>query len=118
RHPVINLSIDELRDRLSVPEGKLERWFDLYRKAIEPAISQINNNATAAGFTVKCDAVARGRKYERVVFTITKAVSRVDDERSLKARITKTVQVSTREKGKRLAYSVDAALKIIRREAG
>ena len=117
RRPIINLSIEELRGRLSVPEGKLGRWFDLYRKAIEPAIAQINDNATAAGFTVKCDAVAHGRKFERVIFTITKAESRIEDEKSIKESMTKTVPVSTKEKGKRLFYSVDAALKIIRREA-
>ena len=50
RHPVVELSIDELRDRLSVPVGKLKLWGDLYRYAIAPAIKQINDNPAAAGF--------------------------------------------------------------------
>ena len=117
QYPVVDLSVEELHDRLSVPEGKLSRWVDLYRFALAPALKQINENTTAAGFSVECEAVARGRKFERVRFKITKAEIRVADEKSLKERLTKTVPLSEKKKGAGLRYSIDAALKIIRKEA-
>jgi hypothetical protein len=117
RNPIVDMSLDEIHDRLSVPKGKLSRWVDLYRFAIAPAIEQINGNAVAAGFSVECKAVARGRKFERVQFTITKTDIRVSDEKTLKERMTKTVPIATTGKAKPLLYSIDAALKIIRKEA-
>ena len=115
RHPVVELSLDELRDRLSVPQGKLARWVDLYRKAIEPGLRQINENAIAAGFTVQCETIAKGRKFERVVFKITKTEARLSDETSIKERMKKTTPAA--KPMTRPLYSIDTALKIIRKEA-
>jgi hypothetical protein len=51
RIPVIELTIDELRKVLSVPEGKLSRWVDLNRFAIDPAIcSEPQSSALGIAF--------------------------------------------------------------------
>jgi plasmid replication initiation protein len=73
RRPIIELTVDELRDRLSVPNGKLEKWFDLNRFAIDPALKQINDNPIAAGFSVACEPILKGRKVERVRLTVIKS---------------------------------------------
>ena len=86
RRPIIELTIDELRDRLSVPNGKLEKWFDLNRFAIDPALNQINENPIAAGFSVACEPILKGRKVERVRFTVTKSAQRLKDEIALKPK--------------------------------
>jgi len=86
RRPIIELTVDELRDRLSVPNGKLEKWFDLNRFAIDPALNQINDNPIAAGFSVACEPILKGRKVERVRFTVTKSAQRLTDETALKPK--------------------------------
>ncbi len=55
--------LEELRDRLGVPAGKLEEWFDLKRKALEPAIAEVNH---LAGFTVSYEPIKRGRSVAAV----------------------------------------------------
>jgi Initiator Replication protein len=51
-------SVDDIRARLGVPAGKLKPWNDLRRKAIEPAVEEINQ---LAGFTVNYQVIKRGR---------------------------------------------------------
>lgn len=119
QNPVIEMTIDELRSVLSVPDGKLSRWVDLNRFAIEPAIRQINDNATAAGFSVEVEAIMKGRKFERVRFKVTKAAVRLADEAALRLRISHRSQEEAK-KAQVLAgpaYQIDAALTIVRREA-
>jgi hypothetical protein len=118
RIPVIELTIDELRKVLSVPEGKLSRWVDLNRFAIDPAIRQINDNAMAAGFSVEVETVMKGRKFERVRFKVTKAALRIADDEAMRLRIShrqaQEAKVSARPGP---TYQIDDALAIIRKEA-
>lgn len=51
-------ALDELRARLGVPVGKLGEWFDLKRKALDPAIAEVNQ---LAGFTVSYEPIKKGR---------------------------------------------------------
>lgn len=51
-------SIDELRDRLGVPKGKLVTWSDLRRFALELAIAEVNQ---LSGFEVTYEPIKRGR---------------------------------------------------------
>ena len=83
QRPVIELNIDALRDALSVPEGKLLPWKNLRAKAIDPALKEINDNSTAAGFSVECEPVTRGRKVESVRFTVTKTEVRREIEKDM-----------------------------------
>jgi hypothetical protein len=50
--------LPELRDRLGVPAGKLRTWNDLNRKAIIPAIAEVNQ---LSGFTVSYEPMKRSR---------------------------------------------------------
>jgi len=50
--------IDELRNRLGVPTGKLARWQDVKTQALEPAIAEVNQ---LSGLTVSYEAVKQGR---------------------------------------------------------
>ena len=82
--PVLDVQIDQLRQWLKVPEGKLEKWFDIKRFTLEPALKQINENSDAAGFSVSMEEIKEGRAVDRVRFTLTKTVGRLADEKALK----------------------------------
>ncbi len=59
-------ALEELRDRLGVPIGKLEKWQDVKANALEPAIAEVNQ---LAGFTVTYEPVKRGRSVVAVKLT-------------------------------------------------
>jgi len=82
--PVLEVKLDQLRQWLKIPEGKLNRWVDVKRFAIEPALKQINDNPEAAGFSVVMDEFKEGRAVDRVRFTLTKTIGRLTDEKALK----------------------------------
>lgn len=81
--PVLEVDMQQLRQWLKVPEGKLNRWVDIKRRAIEPALKQINDNTETAGFTVAMEEIKQGRAVDRVRFTVTKSQVRVSDEKIL-----------------------------------
>lgn len=81
--PVLDVVLPQLRQWLKVPEEKLDKWFDLKRFAIEPALKQINDNSEAAGFTVTMEEIKKGRAVDRVRFTVTKSKVRLSDEKIL-----------------------------------
>lgn len=56
-------ALDELRARLGVPLGKLERWDNLRARALEPAIAEVNQ---LAGFTVRYEPIKQGRAVSAV----------------------------------------------------
>jgi len=76
QYPLIEMTIEELRDALSVPTGKLLPWIHLKQKALAPALKEINDNPTGAGFSVEFEPITRERKVERVRFTVIKTESR------------------------------------------
>ena len=39
--PVLDAALPQLRQWLKVPVGKLNRWVDIKRRAIEPALKQM-----------------------------------------------------------------------------
>ena len=83
RTPVLDVNLGQLREWLKVPDGKLTDWYDLKRRAVEPAIRQININPTVAGFSVRMEEVKDGRAVARVRFIVTKTVERLDCEAAL-----------------------------------
>lgn len=117
RVPTIELKIDELRTVLSVADGKLTRWVDLNRFAIEPALKQMNDNPTAAGFSVEVQTLMNGRKVDRIRFTVTKAPDRIIDDAARRFRISHRSAEAEKERPSGPPYQIDAALTIIRREA-
>lgn len=84
--PVLEMALPQLRQWLKVPEGKLSRWVDIKRFAIEPALKQINENQGAAGFTVAMEEIKQGRAVDWLRFTVTKSKARLSDEKILQLR--------------------------------
>jgi len=58
-----DLSLDDLRDMLGVPGNALPRWQDVKRRALDPAIAEIN---MLAGFHTAYEPIKRGRRIEGV----------------------------------------------------
>lgn len=57
------ISIEALRQWLGVERGKLDRWPDLNRKAVTPALHEVNG---LSPFAVSIEPIKRGRKVESV----------------------------------------------------
>lgn len=84
--PILELALPQLRQWLKVPEGKLNDWYDLKRRTIEPALKQINENSETAGFSVTMEEIKEGRAVNRVRFIVTKSKVRLSDEKSLQSK--------------------------------
>lgn len=82
--PELKASVEELRNWLKVPEGKLLRWQDLRRYVLEPAVKQINDNPTGAGFSVRMRLERESRAIKRVVFDVLKTTERQTFDAKLK----------------------------------
>lgn len=77
--PLWKIDVEDFRDVLGVPEGKLKSFNDLHRRVIQPALAQINEHAN---FTAKCVITQRdGRRVMGMRFEITKKASRIEDEK-------------------------------------
>jgi plasmid replication initiation protein len=74
--PELRARVDELRQWLKVPEGKLTRWQDFRRYVLEPAVKQINDNPIGSGFRVRLKLVKEGRAIKWVVFEVLKTKER------------------------------------------
>jgi len=116
REPVLDLTIPELRDALSVPAKKLERWVDLRRFAIDPALKEINENPEAAGFSVEMEPILRGRAVDRVRFTVTKTETRKLEDKTAAMKAAQkrggprlTGAIIDEARGKFPALDIDAA---------
>ena len=85
KYPVFKAPVEHLRDWLAVPEGKLTNWYDFQKRAIKPAVKELNDKSEDTGFTVSYELV-RGprRKVEAVHFRVEKVASRLDFERRIK----------------------------------
>lgn len=84
KSPVLDVPLVQLRQWLKVPDGKLERYIDLKRRVIDPALKQINENPEGAGFSVTVEPVKEGRAVERLRFVVSKSTVRVAGERGIK----------------------------------
>ena len=88
QNPVIDVEISQLRKWLKVPDGKLRRWIDIKRFALDPALKQINDSPIAAGFSVKMEEIKNGRAVARVRFIITKSAERLNSEDAFQSKET------------------------------
>lgn len=61
-------SLDDLRDVLMVPKGKIERWQDFRRYVLELAQKELNH---VAPFSVEFDEIREGRKISQIKVTFT-----------------------------------------------
>jgi hypothetical protein len=78
-NPVLDVPVDTLRQWLKVADGKLTTWDNFNRRALLPAIEQINANPLGAGFTVDTQPIKKGRSVHRVRFQVHK----VDERRCI-----------------------------------
>jgi hypothetical protein len=76
-NPILDVQLDTLRQWLKVPDGKLNTWDNFNRRALSPAIDQINANPLGAGFTVDAQPVKKGKAVDRIRFTIHKIDERL-----------------------------------------
>src|SRR5262249_40030672 len=81
--PVLKASVEELRQWLKVPEGKLLRWQDFRRKVLEKAVEQINRNVAGAGFSVRMSVQKDGHAVKWVIFRVLKT----EERKTLDARL-------------------------------
>lgn len=56
------------------------------RRAIEPAIKQINENSAASGFSVAMEEIKDSRAVSRVRFLVVKSQTRLEHEEALKPK--------------------------------
>jgi len=82
--PVLEASVEDLRHWLKVPAGKMTRWQDFRRFALEPAIKQINDNPEGAGFIVQMKVDKEGRAIKWVRFEVIKTDTRKAIEAKLR----------------------------------
>ena len=80
------VSLDELRTWLKVPEGSYSNWKDFRKRVLDPAVKQINDDPVGAGFSVAYSPVKEGKFYKTIVFQMTKTDNRAATERLLKAK--------------------------------
>jgi hypothetical protein len=111
--PVLKVGVEELRQWLKVPEGKLHRWQDFRRRVLEPAIQQINERPDGAGFSVKMQPMKEGRSISRVHFEVVKTKEREaidlklrDKDRQLDLFAVR-LKTSTYERAKQVASGWD-----------
>ena len=82
--PSLIVTVNQLRAWLKVPDGKLTRYVDLKRFALEPAIKQINNDPIGSGFTVDMEPIKQGRAVHKLRFHVHKTDGRKLAETALK----------------------------------
>ena len=82
--PSLTVTVDQIRTWLKVPEGKLTRYVDLRRFALEPSLKQINSDPIGAGFTVDMQPIKKGRAVHKLCFTVCKTDGRKLAEAALK----------------------------------
>jgi hypothetical protein len=111
--PTLEASVEQLRQWLKVPEGKLLRGPDFRRRVIEPALQQINAHPEGAGFAVDTQWIKEGHAFKWVRFVVSKTAEREALEASLakkeRARLPADVplRTSTYEQAKKLARGWD-----------
>lgn len=81
--PILEVEIEKLREWLKVPDGKLSRYIDFKRFAVDPALKQINDNPDGAGFSVKLEALKDGRAVEKLRFHVLKCEERLKNENGI-----------------------------------
>lgn len=88
-HPHLKLTIEELRQRLNVPEGKLIDWKNFKNRVLEPALDRINEGCEEGGVIASYRTESKGRKIENIVFTAIKTPERLKDEENHSRKIGK-----------------------------
>jgi hypothetical protein len=84
QHPVCEVSIDEFRGWLKVPDdASYKVWRDLRKRIVDVAVDEINANAGESGFTVRYEALRQGKAFTKIKFTVEKTDGRTAHESML-----------------------------------
>lgn len=86
RTPTLSGNVEDLRQWLKVPEGKLIPWANLYNRALLPALKELNKSEEITGLKVshQVKRSGKGRKVSNILFFVEKTESRVYFEGSLR----------------------------------
>ena len=114
QEPTIEATVDELRQWLKVPEGKLPLWGNLFARAIKPAIDEINSDPDGCGFHIDYEVIRAGRnKVTGMKFRVEKTTARIEFENALRSqagqgkRMSNTFLPVVYEKAKKAAPGFD-----------
>ena len=88
------VTIEELRRWLKVPDGTYPDWKNFRHRVLGPAVEQINADPLGAGFTVDYEPVRKGRFYHEIIFKLTKAPQRIQQERDIRSAKSKKMRLA------------------------
>jgi len=92
RVPILEATVDELRQWLQVPEGTLTQWDHFWNRAVKKGLDEINADPKEAGFSVSYELKrgGRGNKVQGIKFFVKKASEREELEKGIQVtKITK-----------------------------
>lgn len=94
RASVLSGSVEDLRQWLKVPDGKLLPWANLHNKALRPALEELNKSEELTGIRVthELKRSGRGNKVNKISFFVEKTESRIYFEGSLKSSQAKKIE--------------------------
>jgi Initiator Replication protein len=81
--PSFVVSVDELRKWLNLKPGQYVEWKDFKKRAITPALEQINADPEGAGFSVTMETIKRGKDITHLRFAMTKTKNRTTFDDSM-----------------------------------
>lgn len=84
RDGTCQVTLDDLRTWLKVPEGAYPDWKNFRHRVLRPALEQINSDPIGSGFTVDYTPVRKGRTYHEIIFKMTKTDKRRIAEKIIK----------------------------------
>ena len=97
KNSIFECSIEESRTLLKVAEGKLKTWYDYHKRAIKPAVKELNKYSEQTGFIVSYELIKGSRnKVERIKFITKKLNSRREFEEKISKK-NKIVEISNRK---------------------
>ena len=80
RKPELVVPLDEFRRWMHLREGAYEDYKDLKKRVLRPAITEINKQPGASGFTVAFKPIRQGQGYGAIRFVMTKSGERSELE--------------------------------------
>ena len=86
KKPVFEVSLEELKRYLAVPKGKLKMWGDFRKRALTPAVNELNKHSEDTGFTVSYELI---KGYKGKVTDIHFKVAKVNSRKKLERKISK-----------------------------
>lgn len=86
RDGACEVSIDDLRMWLKVPDNSYSEWRDFHKRVLAPAVKQINDDPVGAGFYIEYSPIRIGRTFQKISFKLTKTDNRQATEKLLKTK--------------------------------